>query len=279
MARLDLFALAQANGDAISKQFEEQRAAMAGDDAVRLDTFCERVKTQGGISINMKPRKLVTFLLHGRYLTVREIAAQLAAVSGRSAEEELRLMQGSYYERRVLFEESFEDGERFLYGALNIGGAGASEYGVFCVFLGDETFRAIRNAFVPDNSLDLYVRSALMLALDDGALRKEVAAPAQRHCLAALKHACDMASVEPVDWPTMLCCRERFVEAIFVGDVSPELITELRISRNEMRRLSDLAFDDMMGALAPSDRVELDEFKAAMEKLDDKGLTSRTREV
>ena len=57
-------------------------------------------------------------------------------------------MQGSYYERRVSFDRSFSHGECFLYGALNIGGAGV-DYGVFCVVLTGEATGPRSTAFVP----------------------------------------------------------------------------------------------------------------------------------
>ncbi|WP_437649092.1 hypothetical protein [Sorangium sp. So ce362] len=77
----------------------------------------------------------------------------------------------------------------------------------------------------------------------------------------------------------MLCSREQFVEAIFVGNVSPSSVAELRIKQEELLRLSDLAFDDMMGTLAPSDRVELDQFRESMELLESMEFARRIREV
>src|SRR5262249_24471612 len=136
-----------------------------------------------------------------------------------------------------------------------------------------------RSALLPDNSLERYVKPAAMLSLDEDALRQEVAAPAQRHHLAALKHEKDITSIKELDWPAVLCSRERFVEVIFVGDVQPNAVAELRIKRDELLRLSDMPFDDMMGVLDGSDRAELDDFTRCMDELEVSGLAPKLREV
>lgn len=279
MARLDLFALARDNETPLSKRLDDRRAALEVLHAAQLDLFCQNVKERGGVSINMKPWKLLMFLESGRYLSAAEVASVRAAGSGRTPDEQFRLDQGSYYARRVLFEGSFEQGELFLYGALNIGGAGAAEYGIFCAFLDDEVMRELPGAFLPDNSLELYVKAAGVLALDESSLRQDVAAPAQRHCLAALKHENDLPSTEAPQWADMICCRERFVEAVFVGNITPERVKEFRVKRDELVRLYDLGFNDMLGALNPSDRIELDEFNKTMTKLEMLGLDTSVREV
>src|SRR5262249_22128730 len=163
---------------------------------------------------------------------------------------------------------SFTDGERFVYGALNIGGEGVN-YGVFCVVLDDMVPRAESTAFLPENSLDRYVKPAAVLALDEDALRREEATPAQRHSIAALRHTDDIATLEAPAWAVMLCSGERFVEAIFVGEITPERIAELRLKQDEMRRLSDLAFDAMLGRVAVTDMCELLDFQSCMNSLKD----------
>ena len=93
------------------------------------------------------------------------------------------------------------------------------------------------------------MKPADVLALDEPALRREIASPAQRHSVAALKHAEELPRQDPPSWARMLCSGDRFVEAIFVGDVTVDRIDELRLGRDEVQRLSDLAFDAMMGTL------------------------------
>ena len=279
MVRLDLFALARDNEIPLSKQLDDRRATLSSPDAARFDLFCQNVKERGGVSVNMKPKKLFMFLDSGRYLSAAELASVRAAGSGRTPDEQLRLDQGKHYAPRVLFEGSFEQGEHFLYGALNIGGAGAAEYGIFCAFLDDDLMRGLPGAFLPDNSLELYVKPAPVLALDESGLRRDVAAPAQRHCLAALKHENDLPTTDAVGWAEMLCCRERFVEAVFVGDIAPGQVKEFRVKRDEFVRLYDLGFNDMLGTLDPSDRVELEEFNKTMTKLETLRLAASIREV
>lgn len=277
MAAMNLFALAEANDGALAAALEARQTQLGEDHAARVTLFCRTVSEQGSVSMNMKPWKMRAFLHRGRYLSVYELAVERAATSGKNAEDELREHQRAHYERRVLFDRSFDNGERFLYGALNIGGEGV-DYGVFCVVLDEAATPPESTAFVPGNSLDRYVKPAAALALDDAALRCEVATRAQRHSVAALKHADEITSLEPSAWAAMLCSGERFVEAIFVGDVTLERIAELRLKQDEMRRLSDLAFEAMLGTVPASDLGELEDFQSSMSKLKELGVAVKDKE-
>ncbi len=278
MPPLDLFALAQENDDALAASLAALCGTLPGEHGERMGSFCRAVTEQGSVSVNMKPWKMRRLLHRERYPTIYEIAKERAAARATDEEDELRAMQGAYYERRVLFDRSFVDGERFLYGALNIGGAGV-DYGVFCVVVAGEVTRPESTAFLPENSLVRYVRPAASLALDEAALRREVGSPAQRHSVAGLKHADDIARHPAPAWATMLCSGDRFVEAIFVGDVTPDRIAELRLKKDEVARLSDLAFEAMMGTLPAADRAELEDFQGAMATLGERGLGARVKEV
>jgi len=218
------------------------------------------------------------FLERGRYLSVHEMATERAVVMGRTAEEELRDHQGVFYLRRVLFDRSFVDGERFLYGALNIGGSGV-DYGVFCIVLASNATNAESTAYLPGNSLDRYVRPAVVLALDAVALCREVATVAQRHNVAVLKHGDDITVNEAAAWASMLCSGECFVEAIFVGDITPNRIGEYRLKQDEMLRLNDLAFDVLRGKLNLKDASELQDFEDCIKSMKDLGLVVREKEV
>lgn len=59
MVRLDLFALARDNETRLSKQLDDRRAVLGASEAARLDLFCQNVKECGGVSVNMKPKKLL----------------------------------------------------------------------------------------------------------------------------------------------------------------------------------------------------------------------------
>jgi hypothetical protein len=167
MSKIDLFALARANEQVLSNRREEHRSFLSGEHLARFDRFCAKVEAEGGISVNMKPWKLRAFLERGRYLSAYQDAEVRAHASGRSVDDEHRERQQAHYERRALFEGTFEDGERFLYGALNIGGVGAVEYGLFCVFLDSAAASPFRCAYVPDNSLERYVKPAPVLVVDE----------------------------------------------------------------------------------------------------------------
>ncbi len=278
MALLDLFALAASNDAALAAELDTKRRMLSADLAARMGSFCEAIIQRGHISINMKPWKMRDLLRRGRYPRIYEIAEENAAAAGHSTEDELRAMQGGHYERRVRFDRSFENGERFLYGALNIGGNGTN-YGVFCIVLADDATDARSTAYLPENSLDRYVQPAAVLTFDQARLRREVATPMQRHCVAALKHADDLAACEPPAWDTMLCSGGTFVEAIFVADVTLPEIGEIRLKQDDMQRLSRLAIDAVLGKLSATDRCELEDFQDCMKTLRARGLDARVKEV
>ena len=99
------------------------------------------MKDNWTISINMRQWVLNNFLIAGKYKNIyevrREQGEELRSVRDLeiSEEEALELHLGGYYNSRVAFERTFEDGEKFKYGALNRGGFGLKRYGDYCVVL------------------------------------------------------------------------------------------------------------------------------------------------
>lgn len=283
MPRIDLFTLAEDNGAGLAAAHDDQLRALGPSRAARVVTFREHVEAKSGISINMRPWKMLMFLRRAQYPTMYEIAEERAVASGKSVESELRASQGVHYEPRVLFERSFEGGERFLYGALNIGGAGLLAYGVYCAFIGSiGSARAatLRAAIVPDNSLYTYVDWGPPASLREEPLRRDVGSWGARGPVAALKHGLDVTSgLGRDEWASMVCSKAGFIEVIFTGSVAPNELVEIRVTKRDVKRLADMALDDMMGTLSDEDRVELEEYTQCTDELTRLGLSARIVEV
>jgi hypothetical protein len=275
----NLFVIAAANEAVFPARFEQLCGRVAPDHAGTLRGFCERVLGQARVSINMTTGRLTFFLADGRHLNPYELAKKLAP---EQTEEKLRALQGEeWYEKRVTFDRWFERGEELRYGALNIGGAGLEYYGRFCVVFDRLLSEASwQTAYLPGNSLMLYVTgTAGSHSVDDDAVRRDAASPGQRHQLAAIKHADHVAGTAEKDWPAMVCSKDVFVEAVFLGAATPSGVEEIRIAQERSRRFAELLAATFSGTLEKGEMEEARAWPGALAALDAAGLLDRVREV
>ena len=138
---MDIFEIAGENSDNLKRSYclLEDRCNDQ-DELDVLDRFARTIKDEWTISINMKPSTLTQFLILGFYMNVyeikereREILRKYRAVG--PAEEAVKKQLKDHHKPRTTFDRSFENGERFRYGALNIGGLGLRKFGEFCVVI------------------------------------------------------------------------------------------------------------------------------------------------
>lgn len=275
-AKLDLYELARLNGDRMRERYERLRdGSPGGSDTV--ERFCQRVERDGHVSINTRSARLLWMLRNGYYPNPHDEARERARKEGGDSEDYLRRQQGDFYRKRVTFERSFVDGESFRYGALNIGGAGLSYYGLYCLVLRAPADGELV-ALLPANSLMRFMNDELRL--DALALKREVAPWPNRHHMAACKHAHDVASIPDAAWPTMICYAtemdESFMEIILGSPVTSQALIELRVDRE---RLDDLVAGLVTGALTGSERTELMARLEVFEELAKHNLDSLLKEV
>ncbi|MBF0531313.1 MAG: hypothetical protein HQK55_18995, partial [Deltaproteobacteria bacterium] len=89
---------------------------------------------------------------------------------------------GKYYDRRLAFDNAFEDGTRFRYGALNAGGVGLSLFGDFCMVLNRSFMESLNDAvYLPDDSLVCCFNELHQFDVD--AVRRKVCPHTHRHYL------------------------------------------------------------------------------------------------
>jgi hypothetical protein len=136
---MNLFQMATDNAGSLEQQAQHLRESNAGDrDASELmDCFVRRVQADGRIGVNMRPWVLARFLSRGIYRNIYGWADEMADLSGGDADAFVGKKLGDYRDKRRAFDAAFEDSERFGYGALTIGGAGAERYGEFCFVAGE----------------------------------------------------------------------------------------------------------------------------------------------
>ncbi len=238
---MDLFQLAKEVGELL-RRFEEAKAR-AKDGGSLLDIFARRVEEAACVPINMRP-SVLTELIHDRkHQNIYEWAAEQSRLSSRPVEEVLMDKLGEYFIRRIHFDDAFQNGRRFRYGTLNIGGLGASRYGQFCTVL--------RSDFIdPEDQLAYLMSDSLrdyMLTeteVDVRRLEHESATHSHVAKLAAVKHGRELAGRPESEWPGMVCDDDGYIEAIFVKDVGLSAVVEVRVSQTEYDRLFDFAFTD-----------------------------------
>jgi len=262
--KLDLYELARLNGDSMRERYERARDGSA-ELAGAVERFCQRVERDGRISINARSSRLLSMLRNGYYPNPHDEAHERARREGGESEEYLKRQQGDFYLKRVTFERSFVEGESFRYASLNIGGAGLSYYGIYCMVLRDPA-EDERVALLPANSLRRFMSDEPRL--DEAALRHEVAPWPHRHHLAACKHSHEVAGIPDSAWPTMMCHAtatvESFVEIILGSPVTPQSLVQIRVDEV---RLDELVAKLVLDTLSDAERTEVSTRLEVLEEL------------
>ena len=140
--------------------------------SIDLTTFLDDIDNESRISINMKIAKLKSFLLSGKCKNVFEIAADQNEMLKKSKTEikiehifkQAKKRGIPKIEERITFSNTFKDGIKFKYGAININSLGPKRYGEFCVILKKgifDTFNTLvflkspSTEYVRDSNLDI----------------------------------------------------------------------------------------------------------------------------
>lgn len=258
MPKLNLFQISQGNTTGLVQRYNNFLLQLTDSRKSIWESFCNQIIKKLQVSINMRPHVLVNFLCNSTYLNVYESVEEKVSISRENVKDILRELLGDYYLRRIAFDGSFDDGHRFRYGALNIGGVGATQYGTFCTVLNlgfPEKNGQI--AYIKHDSLNGYTDTAGNFNRD---LFQEDVAP-QSHCqyLATLKHADEIIEQEG-KWSTMLFSNDDYIEAIFIAPLSPNDIDEVRITQQEYNQIWELCFNSYSKKLTDPQKAHANNF-------------------
>ena len=231
--QINLFARANQNSGHIEARYA---VCLTGEVGPVLTEFAAFVRQEGKISINCKPTDCEQFLTTGQYWNAHELAEVAAEHAGLTKAEALQKQQGAYYIKRRGFDETFENGERFRYGALNTGGMGATHfggsYGGYCVVLqGDFPETRGEVAYVKYDSLDNYVDAAGRV--DVARLGPNLAADSHKCRLAAIKHEAEITTHPRDAWPSLLCA-DTYMEVVFLQPPVRTAIDRVRMDAHYM---------------------------------------------
>ncbi len=240
--------------------WEAEYKALSGSKAMLalIAGLLARTHTSAYLSVNMRPSVISALLKSGIYETVFEVADRQAALIKRDPSQELRRLLGKFHDKRVAFHDAFHIPTTAFYGAVNIGGLGASDYGWFCIVLKGLAVNRPKAAYLKEDSLLSYVDNAAKV--DVGRVEGEVASPARLGELVCLKHVSDPAVADPAAWPVMMCNSACYVEAIVEDTLSADQVSEMRVARHRYDYLMDLAFGGFFGRRTEPERALAQDF-------------------
>lgn len=239
-----------------------------------LRKFTEFIKDNCNVSINMKPFVLNSFLLTGTYMNVYELKKegkkQLKGMVKPEipVEEAVKRHLKSYYISRTTFDRTFEDGEKFKYGALNTGGLGLRKHGKYCVVIKrNQTNEYQTLTFIKEDSLHYFDGNHV----DVERLSRDMANRECVHLLAALKHDKDI-QIFPEKWASLVCGDECYVEAVTKDDILKNHIESVRMTKEYYDFITELLYKEYLSEISEVERTWLYDFKHMQELLKKEGI-------
>ncbi len=254
---MNLFKLADKN----SKLLEEKLNSIKLTDQYRENSeiyndFINFVRKNWTISINTKLRDFSIFLISGMYKNIYMVKIQEKKMLEKHFMTKISLMGAvkthlkKFKNSRLEFDKFFEDGEKFKYGSLNIGGLGMNNYGEFCIIFERNIIESFKTlAFLKEDSLNYFKNNKLNI----DRLREEIANKKNCHILASIKHQDDICKISREEWDQMICYNNCYIEAITKDEVLVEHIKVIRINKEDYYYYFELLFE--------SNTVGLDEFE------------------
>jgi len=203
----------------------------------------------------------------GRCTNVYIHARGVAERDGLDIDAVLRDWLGDWYPRRIAFDSCY-GGAEFIYGALNVGGLGPTQYGYYCFVIAKTVPSAtMRVAYLPGDSLKCYVSTTGVV--DHPTIAAVVANHAHRGHLAVCKHA---ANLESDDWNDLVCNPDDYIEAIFETSPTPADVDTIRIAAAEYDRLYDLTLALFSASATPEQLFEASVFQSLISAADLAGI-------
>ncbi len=258
---IDLFDIAASNADSINENFDEAIANLSDQKATNAKDFAQWVESKALISINLR-LFVITEILNGiPYKNIHEWAQEQASLSGRKKDEILRERLKSFYDKRITFDQAFQEGESFRYGALNAGSLGLSIYSPYCIVL--------RSSF-HDSLAQITCHSGDSLEICFSEVGKFNAAPltqcvapfSYRHKLATHRLITEINGSKEDDWQQLLISTDfkQYFEIIFKGDVNLNSLQCVRIDNDEYHKMWGLAFANFGKTLTEPEKALIQDY-------------------
>ncbi len=269
---MNIFHIADQNSDNLKHSYYSLEERYRSRNSLSILTkFTVLIKDKWAISINMKQWELNDLLIAGRYKNVyelkRERAEKLRGVIKleTSVEQALEKHLKGHYKSRIAFDCTFEDGEKFKYGALNIEGLGLTKYGEYCIVIKRKQAEECSSlAFIKEDSLN-YVDGRRVIIEQ---LSQEIANRECVHHLVVLKHEDNIHGISADQWASMICRNESNIDVITTDDILSKHIQSVRMSKKGYLLYYDYLYKDFISELSdPEKRYRLEAFRNMQELL------------
>jgi len=250
MNKYNIFEMGDKNSDQLKTCYDiiREKHKEQGNLCV-LDTFTELTESRWTISVNMRLATISSFIKYGTYQNVSEFVKEIEKYSDKEQQSSKvpNKPQKTDVDKRVIFEQTFEFGENFKYGALNIGGIGVTIYGEFCVIF--------KRSKVKDYSSLIFIKKDSVKGdyvdnngcVDFTKLAQDMANKENIHLLATIKHEEDLKQISDSRWSGMLCCDTDYIEAITHNDIIDDHVDIVRISKKDryepFKTILDICYD------------------------------------
>ena len=267
---MNLFAIAASNAASLERTLDKIRAVLASDETDRLERFLNWIHNDGRVAINMRQTTLLILITTNNYQNIYEWAVSQSHISGRPVDDILQQRLGSFYLKRINFDNSFDSGQEFRYGALITAGAGATNYGNYCIILKESTVSAFELAFLKADSLKTYMLTEVDVDVDS--IKEDAAPYSHKHVLAGIKHYHSLAATPEASWASLLCSGADYIEALFTGTLTVDDLQEVRMLKSDYERYYHLAFEDFRGKLDEAYRNLVDGFASIVKLLNHHGI-------
>lgn len=231
----DLSQTARANAQARRAQAD---ATLAADSSGRLERFRD-LSASSVFATNVQLEKLELYDRAGAV-----VDARTCCIVGCGGDEAAGLAlfverQEDYFVRRERFEDLWEHGRRFVYGAMHAGGAGVPSFGPICLVLADLASQAPDALGVfPQDTAQRYTDASA--AVDESRALSEATAWEDRGALAVVERAAGVLAHSPAEWPELLCSDDDYLEVDVAGPLELAAIERVLLpedTRVELERL------------------------------------------
>ncbi len=284
----NIFSLAEQNSKYLSTEYNVLIKDLDSNDYDLVTGFRNLIRDTWKLSINLEMKRVEQFLNSEKYMNIYEVSerevdekienGELAANDKESEiEQVLRSKLKTFYKSRITYDSLWEDGKKFKYAALNIGGAGICRFGPFCICFKKEYIDRLKMlAFVKMDSLKHYDHGE---SNDFNVFIRDLAAKGDVSLLAALKHQQDIISSDGDGWHFIVCNNEDFIEAVTVEELLISAVESVRVTKDQYWEAlefklgsfdEEIAFDRNLRASSVLDIIDtLREKKITVEFVDE----------
>ena len=192
------------------------------------------------LGTNVEFDKLVAYDAEGRLLDTRSYFVQQAGGDAGVGLADFAAAQDAMLVRREAFEDLWEGGREFLYGAVNAGGIGVEEFGPICLVVTDASvLETVVLAVFPFDTARGYTDASG--AVDAAAAQEDATGWDAHPDLAVLAFGSEAIGSPSSEWPAVVCRNDQYLEVVVAdSSVRIEALAEARLRRALRERLDEL---------------------------------------